>query len=109
MKISVIIPTFDELEWISGALESAMVPGIEVLVVDGGSRDGSALRARQTGVRVLAAGRMGPCSDFGGSYATKEWILYRWVLGRYDWTCPSNFFANVGIQNLLNQKQLRTD
>ena len=57
VKISVIIPTFDELEWISGALESAMVPGIEVLVVDGGSRDGSVLRARQAGARVLVAGR----------------------------------------------------
>ena len=57
VKISVVIPTFDESEWIPAALESAMVPGIEVVVVDGGSRDGSALRARQAGARVLVAGR----------------------------------------------------
>lgn len=57
VKISVVIPTFDESEWIPAALESAMVSGIEVLVVDGGSRDGSVLRARQAGARVLLAGR----------------------------------------------------
>ncbi len=53
MKISVVIPALDEAEWIGAALDSAMLPGIEVVVVDGGSRDDSSLRARQAGARVL--------------------------------------------------------
>lgn len=57
VKISVVIPALDEVEWISAALESAMLPGVDVVVVDGGSRDGSALRARQAGARVLESGR----------------------------------------------------
>lgn len=57
VKISVVIPALDEAERIPTVLDSAMLPGIEVVVVDGGSRDGSASRARQAGARVLETGR----------------------------------------------------
>ena len=57
VKISVVIPTLDEAACIRGSLESAMLPGVEVVVVDGGSRDGSVLRAREAGVPVLEAER----------------------------------------------------
>ena len=57
--ISVVIPTLNEAR----SLES-LVPSlawereyVEILVVDGGSRDGSADLARRLGARVLRAGR----------------------------------------------------
>lgn len=65
MKISVVIPTLDEAARIVGAVESALDGGpragpggsesIEVLVVDGGSRDATRRLAREAGARVLPA------------------------------------------------------
>jgi len=55
MSISVIIPTLNEaprLGALLGALGRETV-GHEVIVVDGGSDDGTAARARQLGARVL--------------------------------------------------------
>ena len=57
VKLSVIIPTLDEAERIPRVLKSVMLPGVEVVVVDGGSRDGSVQRAREVGVPVLESGR----------------------------------------------------
>lgn len=57
MKISVVIPTLDEAPCIVGAVESAIAPGVEVVVVDGGSRDETARLARDAGARVLACER----------------------------------------------------
>ena len=53
MKLSVVIPTLDEADLIGDAVASAGAEGVEVLVVDGGSRDATAERARQTGAEVL--------------------------------------------------------
>ena len=59
-KISIIIPTLNEAETI-GPLLSLLegIPGTEVIVVDGGSNDGTASVAEKAGVRVIktAAGR----------------------------------------------------
>jgi len=73
VKIAVVIPVLDEAERISGAIASVSSggkpgravgsagspadPGPEILVVDAGSRDATAERARQAGARVLVAGR----------------------------------------------------
>jgi rSAM/selenodomain-associated transferase 2 len=64
VKLSVVIPALDEAEWIAGAVESARsgAPAaegfeLEVLVVDGGSRDATPARAAAAGARVLRAGR----------------------------------------------------
>lgn len=54
MKIAVVIPALDEVHHIAGAIASAQALGVEVVVVDGGSRDGTPERARETGARVLA-------------------------------------------------------
>ncbi len=56
-----VIPAFDEAEAVAGAVASARAPGAEVVVVDGGSRDGTPDRAREAGARVIAAppGRAG--------------------------------------------------
>lgn len=55
MNLSVVIPALDEAGGIADAVGSAWAEGVEVLVVDGGSRDGSAERARVAGAKVLAS------------------------------------------------------
>ena len=55
MKIAVIIPTLNEAKNVAGAVESALVPGAEVWVVDGGSGDDTLRRAERAGARVLRA------------------------------------------------------
>jgi glycosyltransferase involved in cell wall biosynthesis len=58
-KISVIIPTLNSVRFIGEAIDSALnqsVPVSEILVVDGGSRDGTVEAARKIGgpVQVLS-------------------------------------------------------
>jgi rSAM/selenodomain-associated transferase 2/rSAM/selenodomain-associated transferase 1 len=57
---SVIIPTLNEAEIIGVCLSNirSVGPNVEVIVVDGGSRDGTAAVAERLGVRVL---RTDPC------------------------------------------------
>lgn len=52
-----MIPVVDEAEEIGGAVRSATAPGVEVVVVDGGSRDGTLERAEAAGARVVSAER----------------------------------------------------
>jgi rSAM/selenodomain-associated transferase 2 len=53
-KISIIIPTLNEAENIAAAVSSAHgEPGVEVIVVDGGSGDGTAAIAEAAGARLL--------------------------------------------------------
>jgi len=51
----VVIPSLDEAPSIAGAVASAVRDGVDVIVVDGGSRDGTAARAVAAGARVIAA------------------------------------------------------
>lgn len=57
--IDVVIPTLDECEWISSTLESlfagARGTSLDVLVVDGGSLDGTPELARAHGARVVGS------------------------------------------------------
>jgi len=55
VKIAVVIPALDEAERVVGAIESAGAPEVEVVVVDGGSRDGTRQRAAAAGARVVAS------------------------------------------------------
>jgi rSAM/selenodomain-associated transferase 2 len=57
VRLSVVIPALDEEAEIEAAVESARAPEVEVLVVDGGSRDATASLARRAGARVLASPR----------------------------------------------------
>lgn len=52
-----VIPALDEAERVAGAVESARAPGVEVLVVDGGSADATASVAAAAGARVVASAR----------------------------------------------------
>lgn len=55
MRIAVVIPARDEEVRIETAVRSARDAGVEVIVVDGGSRDATAPRAEQAGARVIAS------------------------------------------------------
>ena len=61
VKLSVVIPALDEAEQIGAAVRSAFAEplegmGVEVIVVDGGSEDGTPERAAEAGARVIASG-----------------------------------------------------
>lgn len=54
MKISIIIPALDEAEQIDATLRPILhAKDVEVIVVDGGSRDGTAATAESAGVHVI--------------------------------------------------------
>jgi rSAM/selenodomain-associated transferase 2 len=55
VKLAVVIAALDEAEHVAASVRSARVPDVEVLVVDGGSRDDTVPRARAAGARVLVA------------------------------------------------------
>ena len=51
--ISVVIPTLNEAENIESAIQSARVSGVEIIVPDGGSTDGTTELAATLGARVI--------------------------------------------------------
>lgn len=51
--ISVVIPTRDETDNIEATIRSAIAPGVEIIVADGGSTDGTPERAAALGARVV--------------------------------------------------------
>jgi rSAM/selenodomain-associated transferase 2 len=53
VKLAVVIAALDEAEHVEASVRSALAPDVEVLVVDGGSRDDTVARAREAGARVL--------------------------------------------------------
>jgi len=55
VKIAVVIPTLDEAAQIADAVRSASGSDVEVIVVDGGSADGTAQRAAAAGARVVSS------------------------------------------------------
>jgi rSAM/selenodomain-associated transferase 2 len=55
VKLSVVIPALNEADWIVAAIESARAPDVEVLVVDGGSRDATRELAAGAGARVVSS------------------------------------------------------
>jgi len=58
VTISIVVPALDEADEIGATLASARDPSVrEVIVVDGGSRDGTPERAAAAGARVVHAAR----------------------------------------------------
>ncbi|MDH4061628.1 MAG: glycosyltransferase, partial [Aquincola sp.] len=59
-RLSIVMPVLDEAQRIGAAL-AALVPlraeGVELIVVDGGSRDGTAARCEGVADRVLVSPR----------------------------------------------------
>lgn len=89
--ISVIVPTLDEAPGIAAHLrhlDAALDPGDEVLLVDAGSRDGTADVARGLGLarlRVLDAPRgRARQLNAGGRAARGDWLLFLHADTRID-------------------------
>jgi rSAM/selenodomain-associated transferase 2 len=53
VKLAVVIPALDEADRIEETVRNAQAPGVEVIVVDGGSRDETVECARRAGARVV--------------------------------------------------------
>lgn len=78
-RISVIVPALDEEEVIGACLASAARPGVELIVVDGGSEDGTrAAVERCPGARFLEAGNQCRAGQMnaGAAEATGDWLLF---------------------------------
>jgi rSAM/selenodomain-associated transferase 2 len=79
-RVSVVIPVLDEEARIGAQLEAvARTPGIhEVIVVDGGSRDGTVARVRASGTARLLSAPRGRASQMnaGARAATGEVLLF---------------------------------
>ena len=78
-RLSVIIPAVDEEACVPRAVASARAaaPGVEVLVVDGGSRDRTREVAAAAGATVLDAPRSrGVQLDAGARRANGDWLVF---------------------------------
>ncbi len=77
MRLSVVIPTLDAERVLPRALAAIAAPFVEVIVADGGSRDGTAALAHRHGATVIAAPRgRGSQLCAGARAATAEWLMF---------------------------------
>src|SRR5574340_700684 len=80
MKFSVIIPVLNERACLPGTIQSIRlsIPDAEIIVVDGGSSDGSGeWSLQQSDVRVIDSVRgKGPQQNAGASAARGEAVLF---------------------------------
>jgi uncharacterized protein len=84
LSISVVIPTLDERDRVGGAIQS-VAREAEVIVVDGGSKDGTAEAASAAGARVVAAERgRGVQLDRGARLASGDWLVFLHADTRLD-------------------------
>jgi len=78
--ISVIIPVLDEEKALPGCLKhlSRQAAGAEIIVVDGGSRDRTAIIAAEFPVRLLSTPRPGRARQMnhGAAAAGGEWLVF---------------------------------
>lgn len=94
--ISIVIPVLNEAELISEALQQLLLctdrQQFEVIVVDGGSRDDTATRAKQFADKVIVAdaGRARQM-NIGAHYARSDYLLFLHI----DTELPANFLASV--------------
>jgi len=89
MLLSVIIPALDEARAIGAALDAAARVGgeVELVVVDGGSADGTAEVARARGVRVVESVRGRGAQMHAGARAARGdvfWFLHADTLAPAD-------------------------
>jgi rSAM/selenodomain-associated transferase 2 len=80
MKVSIVIPTFNEAEAISDQVLRCMAlePAAEVIVVDGASDDGTLALARDAGATVLASPMRGRAHQMnaGAALATGDILIF---------------------------------
>ena len=95
LEISVVIPTLDAGETLSGTL--GMLGGVmETIVVDGGSRDGTHDIAARHGARVIRAPKgRGHQLAAGAASARCEWLLFLHADTRLDATWQTGVAAFI--------------
>lgn len=103
MRFSIIVPMLNEAPGMSGVLARLVElarQGCEVLIVDGGSDDGSVALAERAGLRVLQSpkGRARQM-NLGAAHATGDVLLFLHA----DTLLPEGALANV------RQTMLKTD
>ncbi len=92
MRISVIIPVYNEAGTIREAGAALREAGGEGIVVDGGSEDGTVEIARAAGMRVIEAARgRGPQMNAGARAALGEVLLFLHA----DTRLPAGAFAAI--------------
>ena len=128
--ISVVVPCFNAERYIAAAVESALQqgwPGLEVVVVDDGSTDGSAERVRglcraHSNVRLIEQANAGVAAarNHGLRHASGEWIAFLdaddlWLPGklRAQWlllrSCPDARMAYTAWQVWSSAEPVPTD
>ncbi len=93
--LSVVIPALDAARHLRGCLAAVVGAAAEVVVVDGGSRDGTAELARDLGARVIAAPRGRGCQLAAGiAAAGGDWLLLLHADTRLglDWPAAASAF-----------------
>ena len=77
LRLTVVIPALDEQERIAEAVSEAAAWADEVIVVDGGSQDGTVARAEAAGatVRVVPDATIGAQRNLGASIARNDWVF----------------------------------
>ena len=75
--LSIVIPTLDAAATLPATMSAVAGSAAEIVVADGGSRDGTVALAAAAGVRVVAgpAGR-GPQLAAGADAASGDWLLF---------------------------------
>lgn len=99
-ELSIIIPTFNEASVIAQTLDSiAKIPeAVEVIVVDGGSDDGTVRIARERSARVLMSERGRGVQMHAGARAARGRVL--WFL--HADTVPQHDAFEIIAQSLRN-------
>jgi rSAM/selenodomain-associated transferase 2/rSAM/selenodomain-associated transferase 1 len=95
MKFSVIIPTLNEAQTIQRCIDyvSAIGPGVEIIVADGGSTDNTAQLAQESGAVVCHSQRgKGPQLNAGAAIASGDVMLFLHA----DTHLPANAFDSLG-------------
>ncbi len=109
--LTVVIPALDESACIGDAVRSALRPGVEVVVADGGSVDGTPEIARSAGARVVVSPRgRGPQQDAGAALARGRALLFLHA----DTTLPADYLEVVSrtladVRVALGAFRLRID
>ena len=102
LRLSVVIPTLDEAGAVAGAIRSALAAGAtEVIVADGGSRDGTTAIAAVQGASVVRAPRgWGPQLNAGAAAARGDALCFLHADGRL---APA---AGASIRKILNDPSI---
>lgn len=75
-ELSVVIPTLNAAQTLRPTV-AALGPGLEIVVVDGGSEDGTLGIAVELGARVVTSARgRGQQLSAGAAAATRAWLLF---------------------------------